>query len=590
MNPPTPAVQTVGQLMQTALQHQQAGRLPQADAIYRQVLRTHPDHPDALHLSGLVAYQEGKTQLAVELISRAVRANPDSPRFYNNLGQAQRKQGNLAAAVESYRRAIALKPDHGDAHFNLGNALCEQSLFNEAIEHYRRAIALKPDHAEALFALGKVLQAGGGFEEAADYYRRAVTCRPDHAEAWCNLGFVLRVLGQMDEAIASYQWALALRPTSADILAYLAAVYIDSGQFDAARQTLAQALEREPEHVTAWAMLGTTRKLTPDDGDWLKLALKLLPDPALPTEKKCILQFMLGKYYDDTKQYDLAFAAFLQANALQRRTEGSFDRAGFSRLVDDLIATYDAAFIARQKSGASTSDLPVLVVGMPRSGTSLIEQIIASHPAAFGAGELQFWNHFAALNRDAITSGNFGAPFIANAATAYEQCLRQRSPDARRVVDKMPGNFLWAGLIHLVFPQVKILHARRNPVDTCLSIYTKNMLAEHAYSTDLDDLAFYYGEYERLMRHWKKVLPADRFLEVSYEALTDDQAAWSRRLIEFIGLEWDECCLDFHQTERKVGTASNWQVRQKIYHTSKARWRNYERHLGPLLGLLDLYT
>jgi tetratricopeptide (TPR) repeat protein len=588
MTPSTPAAQTVGQLMQTALQHHQAGRLQQADAIYRQILRTHPDHPDALHLSGLIAYQEGRTRMAVELIARAVRANPDSPRFYNNLGQAQRKEGNLDGAIESYRRAIALKPDHVEAHFNLGNVLCEQSRFNEALEHYRSAIALKPDHVEALFALGKVLQAGGGHNEAADCYRRVVALKPDHAESWGNLGFVLRVLGQVDEAIASYQRALAVHPTRADILADLGAVYIDAGQFDAARQTLAQALEYDPEHVTAWAMLGTTRKLTPDDGGWLALAHKLLPDPSVPAEKKCILQFMLGKYYDDTKQYDLAFAAFEQANALQRQAEGSFDRAAFAALVDDLIATYDGGFIARQRSSASSSSLPVLVVGMPRSGTSLIEQIIASHPAAFGAGELQFWSHFAALNRDAIRFGNYGAPFVADAAAAYEQCLRQRSPDAKRVVDKMPGNFLWVGLIHLVFPEARILHARRNPIDTCLSIYSKNMLADHAYATDLHDLAFYYGEYERLMRHWRAVLPADRFLEVSYEALTDDQAAWSRRLIEFIGLEWDERCLDFHQTERKVGTASNWQVRQKIYHTSKARWRNYERHLGPLLGLQDL--
>jgi hypothetical protein len=238
--------------------------------------------------------------------------------------------------------------------------------------------------------------------------------------------------------------------------------------------------------------------------------------------------------------------------------------------------------MARQKEGASSSQLPVLVVGMPRSGTSLIEQIIASHPEACGAGELAFWGEWA--TRPVVHD----PAFIAQAAHEYESSLQQHSVSAHRIVDKMPGNFLWLGLIHAVFPNAKIIHVRRNPVDTCLSIYFQNFSRAHSYKTSLDDLAYFYREYDRLMRHWRNVLPADRLLEISYEALTDNQAEESRRLIEFIGLEWDERCLDFHQTERKVGTSSNWQVRQKIYHTSRARWRNYEKHLGPLVGLQEL--
>jgi hypothetical protein len=181
-------------------------------------------------------------------------------------------------------------------------------------------------------------------------------------------------------------------------------------------------------------------------------------------------------------------------------------------------------------------------------------------------------------------SGRYEPELVAGIAAAYEQLFQQYSSEATRVVDKMPGNFIWLGLISAIFPQARIIHSQRNSVDTCLSIYFQNFGPSSSYGTDLDDLAFYYREYARLMRHWRAVLPSDRFLEVPYEALIDDQVAWSQRIIEFVGLDWDERCLDFHKTERKVGTASNWQVRQKIYSTSKARWRNYESHIGPLLA------
>ncbi|MGC2458286.1 MAG: sulfotransferase, partial [Gallionellaceae bacterium] len=207
-------------------------------------------------------------------------------------------------------------------------------------------------------------------------------------------------------------------------------------------------------------------------------------------------------------------------------------------------------------------------------------------PQAYGAGELPFWDDRFAAHQAEMLSGNFGATLIADAAAAYESRLRRHSAAALRIVDKMPGNFLWAGLIHLTFPQAKILHMQRNAVDTCVSIYFQHLMPSHSYGTDLDDLAFYYREYSKLMHHWRSVLPADRFLEVSYEELTDNQAACSRRIIEFIGLEWDERCLDFHKTERRVGTSSNWQVRQKIYNSSMERWRHYEAHLGSLLKAL----
>ena len=238
--------------------------------------------------------------------------------------------------------------------------------------------------------------------------------------------------------------------------------------------------------------------------------------------------------------------------------------------------------------GASDSIRPVFIVGLPRSGTSLVEQIIASHPGVFGAGELNFWG-IQAKNLENVKIGkNVSGTMLREMACKYLDHLSSFNGSAARVVDKMPGNFAHLGLIHSVFPNARIIHIRRNPIDTCLSIYTQKFSASHNYANDLADLAHYYREYHRLMRHWSAVLPPDVIMDLPYEALLEDQEGWSRKLIDFLGLDWDECCLDYQKTERRVATASKWQVRQKIYKTSVERWRNYEKFLGPLLELKDL--
>jgi hypothetical protein len=254
-----------------------------------------------------------------------------------------------------------------------------------------------------------------------------------------------------------------------------------------------------------------------------------------------------------------------------------------------LAAAYSHANVNQRRKGASASDRPLFIVGMPRSGTSLTEQIIASHPAAFGAGELRFWSNVGKQFKREVLMADFDEPFLTNVAADCLLDLANYSTEALRVVDKMPGNVKFVGLIHAVFPNARILHTRRNPIDTCLSIYFQDFNAGHSYSNDLDDLAHYYREYHNRMMHWHSVLPPGVLLDVPYESLVEDQESWSRKIIDFIGLEWDDKCLSFHQTERKVGTASNWQVRQPIYKGSKERWRNYEKFVAPLLPLLGLY-
>jgi tetratricopeptide (TPR) repeat protein len=596
----------------------------EAAASFRKAIALKPDFVEAHNSLGNALYEQGRLEDAVASLRCALQLKPGLVEVHGNLGNALRGLGQYDDALQSYRRALELRPGYAEAHKGLGDLFVDQDRldeaiasyreavalnpddaigqgtlgllfqrqgkFNEAIACFRQALALKPDYAEMHGSLGLALHAQNRIEEAIESYCRAIELKPEDVETYKNMGSALRVQGRLERALEYYRKALAFQPDNADTHVGLANVHMDMGQFETARSELSRALEIQPRHPLAWSILPSLRKMTLDDSDWLGEALGLVSrsSPAPSPHEASMLQFAIGKYYDDTKQYDLAFAAYHQGHELRRHETKTLDRAGLTRLVDTLVSVYTTDETNRQREGASQSERPVLVVGMPRSGTSLIEQIIASHPNASGAGELRFWGLQAKVNRGAVLSANFGPELIAGIAAEYEQLLQGCSNKAVRIVDKMPGNFTWLGLIHAVFPQARIIHTQRNPIDTCLSIYFQNFRFPFSYASGLDDMAYYYREYARLMRHWRSVLPADRFLEVPYEALVDDQETWSRRMIEFIGLEWDERCLDFHETKRKVGTSSNWQVRQKIYRTSKARWKNYEKHLGPLRDLLEL--
>jgi len=461
--------------------------------------------------------------------------------------------GRGEMAVQLIRRAIHIAPSHL-MHFNLATELRSQNRLDEAAESFRKALTLKADFFEAHYSLGQLLQDMGKHREAEACIRKAADLRPEYA----------------------------------DVYVALASIHNDLGHFDDSRSALASALTIQPQHPAAWAMLSQTRKMTLDDQAWLSTALSLLEakQPALSSEQQTELLFAIGKYYDDTRQFDLAFPAYQQANELKKKIDGPFDRKRFSQFIDAIINAYGSPADMQNKEGASQSERPVFIVGMPRSGTSLIEQIAASHPAAYGAGELEFWYRYG-LSDEYASFKDLNKSQIAKLANAYEQLIKQCDPLAARVINKMPSNFCWVGLIKAVFPHARFIHAQRNPADICLSIYFQNFKSRHPYAADLDDLAYYYGEYSRLMAHWKSALPTDSLLEVPYEELVDDPDTWIPKIIEFIGLDWDKRCLNFHQTERKVATLSNWSVRQKLYRSSKQRWRNYQSHITPLLGLLD---
>jgi tetratricopeptide (TPR) repeat protein len=553
-----------------------------------------PDDAEAHGNLGAALHDLGRWREAAPSLRTALQLNPRLPEAHRHLGNACLGLGDFEAAIAAYRGALGVDAGDGDAANRLGNALRDTGRLREAAAAYAHAIGVAPDRPEIHANLGHVLVELRHIEAAAASYGRALALKPDYVEAHVSLGTVLRLQGRAEEAEASCRAALAIAPDDVDALSLHGELLADRGEFAAAEAAFARALALNPAFAFGYFSIAAHRKMTAADTAWLGGALRLLTQP-LPLRHQISLRYALGKYHDDVGQYAEAFAHFQRANELSKRYGRAYDRSAMSRRVDATIATFTRAGIASLQSHASDSERPLFVVGMPRSGTSLVEQILASHEAVHGAGELTFWQAAAASLKAAERTadgqpadGRSAAERLADIARDYLDRVTALGGGAARVVDKMPANFLHLGLIHAAFPRARIIHLRRDPRDTCLSIYFQHFAAIHPYATDLADLAHYYGEYARLMAHWRRVLPPETLLEVSYEQLIADPESWSRRLVAFVGLPWDPRCLEFHATRRVVITMSKWQVRQKIHSTSAGRWRHYEPFLGPLRDLMTL--
>ncbi len=520
----------------------------------------------------------GRPEDAAASHRRALVINPRSAEAFNNLGSALRDLGRLDEAVANYRRAVEIRSDFAIAHGNLGSALRSLGRFDEAVVCHRRAVEIRPDMAEGHQMLGDSLLELARVDEAVASYRRALALRPDFAEAYNSLGVALRQQNLGAEAEAACRRALEINPKLLAATILLAQLRADMGEFAEAESLFRRAIAIDAELPEAWAGIAALRTMTRSDALWLAEAQRIA-GRQLPPRQESHLRYAIGKYFDDVGDFEQAFHNYRRANELARLHGLPHDRQRLTRTIDLIIHRHDRPAMSPAQNDASASLRPAFIVGMPRSGTTLAEQILASHPVVFGAGEIRFWSDASAMQ----ASGSL----MRRLAGDYLRLLEALSPNALRVVDKMPENFMHLGLIHAALPNARIIHMRRDPIDTCLSIYFQNFQAAHSYANDLEDLAHYYSEYLRLMRHWRLVLGEDAILEVPYEGLVEDQETWSRRMVEFLGLPWDPACLDFHRTNRAIITFSKRQARQKISTSSVGRWRNYEKFAGPLLGLMD---
>jgi tetratricopeptide (TPR) repeat protein len=562
------------------------GHFDEAIASYRRALVLSPDFAEAHNNLAHALLDLGQIEEAVASCRRALQLKPRYAEAHDTLGNALLNLGRLDDAAASYYRALEINPEFAETHNNLGNVLLDLGRVDDALRSFHRALEVNAEFAEAHNNLGNGLRALGKLDDAVTSYRRALEIQPNFAAAHCNLGIALRLQGRTAQAEASCRSALEINPQSATAFAILADSSADQGQFAEAEDLFRRAISIEPESPEAWAGIVRLRKMTHGDAAWLAQAQRIAAQP-LPARSAIQLRYAIGKYFDDVKNFEQAFINFQLANELTKRHRAKHDRLRLTQIVDLVTRSYSQSWLSRARIDALDTARPVFIVGMLRSGTTLAEQILASHPAVYGAGELTFWNTAWAAYQSSVLNDGGSAGILRRLAKDYLQLLDGLSGDALRVVDKMPTNFGFLGLIHAALPNARIIHMQRNPIDVCLSIYFQHFEAAVSYANDLEDLAHYYTEYLRLMKHWRSTLPKGAILDVPYEGLVNDQEAWSRKMLEFIGLPWDPRCLDFHETKRIVITASKWQVRQKITNSSVLRWRNYERFLGPLLRLVE---
>jgi tetratricopeptide (TPR) repeat protein len=612
-----------------ALQYHQRGELKKAEKICKKILKIAPNDPRFLHLRGFVGYQLGKHDLAIEFITKATVIRPHDATYWYNLALPFIAEGRLSDALSCYQKALQLKPDLTPAIVNMGNVLQELGRADEAISCYQKALRLQPENASAYLNMGNAFQDKAKFQEALSCYEQALGLNPDFVEAYYNKGNAFKAEGRLHEAIACYEKAVKLRPDDFNALynmgnahqelnklnkaisLYRKALEIrpddpgphnnmgncfkSQGKFDEAVSCYKKALEMNPYCAEAFYHLANAKKTTPDDRkEILRLADQL--NESELTEDGCIYKnFALGKIHDDLGQFEEAFEYYRLGNH-QERLKHQFNPESHGEYIARIIDTFDADFFCNKDSWGNDSPMPIFIFGMPRSGTTVVEQIVSSHPKVLGAGELDY---FFRLERQLATRRQPSSypEFVQwmdqetarNISDGYLRLignLCQSSGNQARVTDKMPHHFLFLGLLFVLFPKARFIHCQRHPLDTCLSIYFQKFAREHHYAYDLIDIGHSYKGYRRLMTHWHEVLPTEIF-EVRYEELVCRQEEVSRQLIAFCGLEWDSQCLYFFKSDHPIFTSSNWQVRQPMYQSSVERWKNYAQFLGPLRDLLE---
>jgi tetratricopeptide (TPR) repeat protein len=502
----------------------------------------------ALSQAALVRWDSGRWADAIPIMMKIVRLDPNSPQAHHDLGVMYACCGRLAEATESLQTAVQLSPS-----------------FESALSYLAKVLELHGRQDEALVACRKLERIAADPLVRKHYAAKALVKE-----------------GKLEDAEREFRRLLALDPGRPDVLLAMGQLLTDRGEFQEAERCLTAALEGAP---AAFQHLAGVKRMTEVDRPLIDRMRAVLGRPDLIVSDRVAVHFGLGKAFDDLGDWSEAMRHYRQGNDL-RALSARLDRGVLARHYDDLIVGFsneglENAVRSVGRSARREDNLPVFIVGMPRSGTTLTEQILSSHPAVAAGGELGFWTNSVAQ----WGANSLQADEISTAAEDYLALLRTVGPSAARVTDKSPWNFQLLWVLRIAFPDARIIHCRRNPLDTCLSIYFTNF-ARQDFAWDLGDLAFQYRQYERLMDHWRSVLPGDRFTEVQYEMLVADRVAETRRLIAFIGLDWDDACLAPERNPRVVGNASSWQARQPVYKTSVERWRRYEPWLGELQKLL----
>ena len=532
---------------------------------------------------GVRLIHEGRSAKAIPLLERSVKLNPGVAASHHDLGVALLTAGRPEQAIEPFTAALDLDPNLPSGHLNLAHIFDGLGREEKALAGYQAAVALKPDLVPAQMRLGGLYESRRLRVEAAAAYRAAAAANPGTADGQIAEVRALDVLGSFDEALSASRAIVEEHPDHAEAHVMLAKLLGEAGHSAEAVAHHLRAAELAPGMLNVWSGVASHKKFTADDGPLIARMNASLAMPHLTPRHLQSLHFALGKAHDDMGNYETAMRNFEAGNRF-RALGSRLNRESVAWRMDQLIAATPPGYRDLQPDRGVEDATPVLIVGLPRCGSTLTEQIVSSHPEVAAGGEMEFWKY-----RDTPRTDTWSITATPEAtrrlAEDYLAALRAYRPDAKRVTDKMLNNFMLLGVIHRVFPNATFIHCRRHPIDNALSIFTTNFDQYIEFAADRSDLVYFIRQYQRLMAHWREVLPPDRLIEVDYEALVADPEPHARRLIAACGLEWNDACLAPHRNTRRIHTASVWQARQPIYRTSVERWRRYEPWLGDLREL-----
>jgi len=607
----------------------QQSRFEEADGAYRRALALQPDDGHAIFHLGLTCQNRGLHEEAAEHFRRAVQLRPDLAAAHFSLGNTKLYFRRLDEAIQSYREALRIdptlgpaslnlahvlqqqgrlqeadaclrdcltrQPNYGAARFNRGNLLVALRRPEEAAVEFDEAIRLQPKFAQAYNNRGNVALDLGRADQAVDFFRQAIRAEPDYVEAQVNLGNALMELSQIDAAVEAYQQALRLNPDDARAHNNLAEAYLDLGDPQQAQTQFREAIRLNPAFIRPLLHLAANGFYSEAEPSIEQIKTRLT-EPRLSRDAASQLHFILGYVHDRAGATDEAFEHFRKGNGLRRsilkQNGTAFDAEINAQVTERLIGFFTPEFFQRASGFGVESEVPVFIVGMPRSGSTLVEQILSQHSRVHGAGEIKdvlklisdLATRFGSTDTYPECLDQLDAATAQELAQAHLRRLTGRDGSAARVTDKMLDNFFHLGLLAALFPKSRVIHCVRDPRDVCLSCYFQ-FFKGLRFTWDLEDLGHCYRDYRRLMDHWHAVLPIP-ILEVVYEDVVADLEPACRQIVEFCGLEWEERCLRFHENERMVRTMSRVQVRQPLYKSSVGRWQRYEAHLEPLLKAL----
>ncbi len=563
-------------------------KLDEAKVCLERALALEPNNPETLNNLANTFKRLGLAAEAETRWNAALAINPNYAEVYSNLANLLNDQGEYERAETMARRAIELSPRLADAYINLAAVATARHRHGEALRTLDALLAFAPSHPRALAARALALKELDRLDEALDAANRAALQAPASPEPHNAIGQVLQAMGRFEPALAAYDRAAALPgPAQQDAVANRGLLFMEFGRKAEALTALEDAAKAFPNSAGILLSQTDLRRFAPDDPLIVRMQA-LLAREGISVADRTTLHFGLGKAFLDSGDSEEAFRHYDEANRLKRSTF-AYDPDANERWMASIAEAFSSALLEAKAEQGAHSSLPIFVVGMPRSGTTLVEQILASHPMVYGAGELPRLRTLVdGLGDFPAYAPDLSAAQMKALGEAYLADVAPMSAGRRHVIDKMPSNFSLCGLIRLVLPDARIVHCRRDPMDTCLSCYTKLFAGEQAFAYDQRELGRFHRAYQALIAHWRAILPASHFLEVDYEAVVEDIEAQTRRMLDFLGLPWDEACLRFHETARPVRTASVNQVREPIYRGSVGRWRRHAAQLGPLFETLGL--